>query len=265
MAGQVGIPAAQNALSGLQQNGAYKIYDYPFAGTAEQKAAWTAANSQTIQDFFQTQVRPRSEDEHLYNSIGHSAQIAAAQEDDARIGQLAFLLEEEMAIKISIAAKVFADGVGAAGAAEGALIGGAKGISPVVTAEGKIGDAAFTDVNQTARPVAQANPDEPTLIADRVTAKTEATGKSLPNGNMADAHAEIGVIQQAYNAGKTQGADMAMSVAGKDVCGFCKGDIAAAAEKSGLSSLTIQAIDDVTGLPKKYNWVPGMRSIKEVP
>ncbi|MCD5989799.1 DUF637 domain-containing protein [Pseudomonas sp. CDFA 553] len=143
--------------------------------------------------------------------------------------------------------------------------GGAKGISPVVTAEGKIGDAAFTDVNQTARPVAQANPDEPTLIADRVTAKTEATGKSLPNGNMADAHAEIGVIQQAYNAGKTQGADMAMSVAGKDVCGFCKGDIAAAAEKSGLSSLTIQAIDDVTGLPKKYNWVPGMRSIKEVP
>ncbi|WP_230202288.1 hypothetical protein, partial [Pseudomonas syringae] len=142
---------------------------------------------------------------------------------------------------------------------------GAKGISPVVTAEGKIGDAAFTDVNQTARPVAQANPDEPTLIADRVTAKTEATGKSLPNGNMADAHAEIGVIQQAYNAGKTQGADMAMSVAGKDVCGFCKGDIAAAAEKSGLSSLTIQAIDDVTGLPKKYNWVPGMRSIKEVP
>ncbi|WP_455430633.1 cytidine deaminase-like fold-containing protein [Pseudomonas fildesensis] len=138
-------------------------------------------------------------------------------------------------------------------------------MSPVVTAEGKIGDAAFTDVNQTARPVAQANPDEPTLIADRVTAKTEATGKCLPNGNMADAHAEIGVIQQAYNAGKTQGADMAMSVAGKDVCGFCKGDIAAAAEKSGLSSLTIQAIDDVTGLPKKYNWVPGMRSIKEVP
>lgn len=56
---------------------------------------------------------------------------------------------------------------------------------------------------------------------------------------MADAHAEIGVLQQAYNAGKTQGADMAMSVAGKDVCGFCKGDIAAAAEKAGLKSLTV--------------------------
>ncbi|WP_236482798.1 hypothetical protein, partial [Pseudomonas syringae] len=142
---------------------------------------------------------------------------------------------------------------------------GEKGISPVVTAEGKIGDAAFTDVNQTARPIAQANPEEPTLIADRVATKIEATGKPLPNGNMADAHAEIGVIQQAYNAGKTQGADMAMNVAGKDVCGFCKGDIAAAAEKAGLKSLTVQAMDDVTGLPKKYNWVPGMRSIKEVP
>ncbi|WP_425375982.1 cytidine deaminase-like fold-containing protein [Pseudomonas fluorescens] len=128
-----------------------------------------------------------------------------------------------------------------------------------------MGDAAFTDVNQTARPIAQANPDEPNLIADRVATKIEATGKPLPNGNMADAHAEIEVIQQAYNAGKTQGADMAMSVAGKDVCGFCKGDIAAAAEKAGLKSLTVQAMDDVTGLPKKYNWVPGMQSIKEVP
>ncbi|NWB31899.1 cytidine deaminase-like fold-containing protein [Pseudomonas gingeri] len=142
---------------------------------------------------------------------------------------------------------------------------GEKGVSPVVTAEGKVGDTAFTDVNQTARPIAQATPDEPTLIADRVATKIEATGKPLPNGNMADANAEIGVIQQAYDAGKTQGADMAMNVAGKDVCGFCKGDIAASAEKSGLKYLTVQAIDDVTGLPKTYNWVPGMRSIKEVP
>lgn len=51
---------------------------------------------------------------------------------------------------------------------------------------------------------------------------------------MADANAEIGVIQEAYNAGKTQGADMAMSVAGKDVCEFCKDDIAAAAENPDL-------------------------------
>jgi filamentous hemagglutinin len=103
------------------------------------------------------------------------------------------------------------------------------------------------------------------LISDRVTAKADASGKILPNGNMVDVHAEIGVLQQAYNAAKTQGADMAMSVAGKDVCGFCKGDIEAAAEKAGLKSLTAQAIDDVTGLPKTYTWVPGMRSIKETP
>ncbi|WP_329606269.1 DUF637 domain-containing protein, partial [Pseudomonas syringae] len=165
-----------------------------------------------------------------------------------------------------VAGELFGLGLGAIlGKAGSFFAAGEKGISPVVTAEGKIGDAAFTDVNQTARPIAQANPEEPTLIADRVATKIEATGKPLPNGNMADAHAEIGVIQQAYNAGKTQGADMAMNVAGKDVCGFCKGDIAAAAEKAGLKSLTVQAMDDVTGLPKKYNWVPGMRSIKEVP
>lgn len=144
-------------------------------------------------------------------------------------------------------------------------IGAAKGVSPVVTAEGKIGGTTFTDFNQTARPASEANASQPTLISDRVTAKADASGKILPNGNMADAHAELGVLQQAYNSGKTQGADMAMSVAGKDVCGFCKGDIAAAAEKAGLKSLTVQAIDDVTGLPKTYNWVPGMRSIKETP
>ncbi|MDR0672218.1 MAG: hypothetical protein LBF93_00860 [Zoogloeaceae bacterium] len=75
------------------------------------------------------------------------------------------------------------------------------------------------------------------LIADRVAAKIEAQGKSFPNGTVADSHAEIGVIQQAYNAGKTQGAEMSMIVYGKDVCGYCKGDIAAAADVAGLKSL----------------------------
>lgn len=56
---------------------------------------------------------------------------------------------------------------------------------------------------------------------------------------------------------------MSMTVAGKDVCGFCKGDIAAAAEKAELKSLTVSAIDDKTGLPKNYYWEPGMKSIKE--
>ncbi|HEJ4978887.1 TPA: hypothetical protein SL638_003478, partial [Pseudomonas aeruginosa] len=97
----------------------------------------------------------------------------------------------------------------------------------------------------------------------RVDAKIAAKGTPHPNGNMADAHAEIGVIQKAFNEGKTVGSDMTMNVVGKDVCGYCRGDIAAAASKSGLKSLTIQAKDDITGLPKTYYWEVGMKSIRE--
>ena len=142
---------------------------------------------------------------------------------------------------------------------------GAKEISsvtPTVTAKGTVNGTVFEDVNQTAKVGAS---NEPTLIADRIAAKVEAQGKPFPNGTVADSHAEIGVIQQAYSAGKTQGAEMSMSVAGKDVCGFCKGDIAAAANAAGLKSLTIKAVDDITGLPKTYYWQPGMKSIKEKP
>lgn len=70
-------------------------------------------------------------------------------------------------------------------------------------------------MNQTARPGSQAKPDQPTLIADRVNTKIESSGKPLPNANMATAHAEIGVIQQAYDAGKTQGAAMTLKLRGK--------------------------------------------------
>ncbi len=142
----------------------------------------------------------------------------------------------------------------------GKLGGGAKGTAPTVTAEGRIGNSVFTDVNQTARPAAQANPNQPTLIADRVDAKIAANGKPHPNGNMADAHAEIGVIQQAYNAGKTTGADMALKVEGKAVCSYCRGDIAAAAEKAGLNSLQINEV--TTGIT--LYWKPGMRSLREL-
>ena len=142
--------------------------------------------------------------------------------------------------------------------------GTAKGAAPKVAAEGKVGGQTFQDVNQTARPLNEADPKIPSLITDRIADKAAANpGKLYPNGNMKDAHAEIGVIQQAYSSGKTAGADMSMTVAGKDVCGFCKGDIAAAAEKAELKSLTVRAIDDKTGLPKNYYWESGMKSIKE--
>lgn len=139
---------------------------------------------------------------------------------------------------------------------------GGTAVEPIVTAKGTVNGTVFEDVNQTAKIGAT---NEPTLIADRVAAKTEAQGKPFPNGTVADSHAEIGVIQQAYNAGKTQGSGMSMTVSGKDVCGYCKGDIAAAAEAAGLKSLTVQAVDNVTGLPKTYYWQPGMKSIKEKP
>jgi filamentous hemagglutinin len=139
---------------------------------------------------------------------------------------------------------------------------GGAGAEPVVTAKGTVNGAVFEDVNQTAK-IGTTN--EPTLIADRVAAKTEAKGKPFPNGTIAESHAEIGVIQQAYNAGKTQGAEMSMTVSGKDVCGYCKGDIAAAADAAGLKYMTVQAVDNVTGLPKTYYWQPGMKSIKEKP
>lgn len=58
---------------------------------------------------------------------------------------------------------------------------------------------------------------------------------------------------------------MSITVTGKDVCGFCKGDIAAAADAAGLKSLTVRALDNVTGLPKIYYWQSGMKSIKERP
>jgi filamentous hemagglutinin len=50
---------------------------------------------------------------------------------------------------------------------------------------------------------------------------------------MADAHAEIADIQKAYEDGNTQDRDMETKVLGEDVCGYCKGDIPAAAHKLG--------------------------------
>ncbi|WP_304713119.1 polymorphic toxin MafB class 1 [Neisseria viridiae] len=133
-------------------------------------------------------------------------------------------------------------------------------VKPKVIAKGTINGKTFRDVNQSAK---IGSPDSPTLIAQRVNAKIQADGKPRPNATVANSHAEIGVIQQAYNAGETKGASMTMTVSGKDVCGYCKGDIAAAAQASGLKSLTVNATDNVTGKNKTYYWMPGMKSIKE--
>ncbi|MET0010546.1 MAG: hypothetical protein ABW109_22035, partial [Candidatus Thiodiazotropha sp. 6PLUC4] len=125
---------------------------------------------------------------------------------------------------------------------------------PVVTAEARVSGSVFRDVNQTAR--TGANADQPTMIADRITEKTALSGKALPNGNMGTAHAEVGAIQQAFDAGATTGADMTLNVTGKAVCGYCRGDVAAMAEKASLKSLTV--FEEATG--NTLYWKSGMNS-----
>jgi len=130
-------------------------------------------------------------------------------------------------------------------------------VEPVVTAEVRVNGAVFNDVNQTAR--VGANINQPTLIAERITEKIERSGKALPNGNMGTAHAEVGAIQQAFDAGSTIGADMTLTVKGKAVCGFCRGDVAAMAKQAELNSLTVY--EEATG--NILYWQPGMKSLKK--
>jgi RHS repeat-associated protein len=126
-----------------------------------------------------------------------------------------------------------------------------------VRAEVQVGDKVFSDVNQAAR--ASADATKKTLIADRVSAKAIENGKSMPNGNMATAHAEIGAMQQAFDAGATQGAEMTMTVSGKVVCGYCTGDIPAMADAAGLMKLTIY--ENTSG--KTLFWQTGMTTLQQ--
>ncbi|MGQ7952189.1 VENN motif pre-toxin domain-containing protein, partial [Providencia huashanensis] len=119
----------------------------------------------------------------------------------------------------------------------------------------------FKDTNQGNRPdYFLGDKSRPTLINDRIEAKVEKNpSKYLPNGNMASAHAEVGTIQQAFEDGITVGRDMNMKVTKEPVCGYCRGDIAAMADKAGLKSLTVY--EESTG--KTLYWNPGMKSLKE--
>lgn len=119
----------------------------------------------------------------------------------------------------------------------------------------------FKDTNQGSRPdYFLRDKSRPTLIKDRIEAKIENNpAKYLPNGNMASAHAEVGTIQQAFEDGITVGRNMNMKVTKEPVCGYCRGDIAAMADKAGLKSLTVY--EESTG--KTLYWNPGMKSLKE--
>ncbi|VEH67550.1 Uncharacterised protein [Rodentibacter pneumotropicus] len=54
---------------------------------------------------------------------------------------------------------------------------------------------------------------------------------------------------------------MVIQVQGKDVCSYCRQDIALAAEKAGLKSVTVHAVNQ-DGIPVIYDWKVGMSSIK---
>jgi uncharacterized Zn-binding protein involved in type VI secretion len=127
----------------------------------------------------------------------------------------------------------------------------------VVTAKGSVGNTVFTDVNQKSRSGMQAKLDKLTLISEKVSAKAEKYGRPMPNGNMAEAHAEIGVIQQAYDKGLTRGQDMEMTVVGMKVCGYCKSDIVAMAKAAELKSLIIYEHESGTTL----FWEQGMKKL----
>ena len=122
----------------------------------------------------------------------------------------------------------------------------------------------YVDTNQRARSDILADSNKPTLISDYVLSKPPMKNSSpYPNSNMQNAHAEIGAIQQAYDRGETKGKSMTIIVQGKDVCTYCRNDIAIAAEKAGLEFVTIHAVDNKTNLPKTYIWSKGQTKIKE--
>jgi filamentous hemagglutinin len=97
------------------------------------------------------------------------------------------------------------------GAAAAKQLGKIVDANVKVVAKGNVDGSKFTDTNQGARPSQLADFNKPTIINDVVQAKiVKEPNKNFPNGNMGTAHAEIGVIQQAYEKGMTNGKDMLM-------------------------------------------------------
>ncbi|NIG76590.1 hypothetical protein F3J34_23780 [Klebsiella sp. Ap-873] len=128
-----------------------------------------------------------------------------------------------------------------------------------VVAKGNVDGVRFSDTNQGARPSQLADFNKPILINDVVQAKiAKDPSKNPPNGTMGTAHAEVGVIQQAYDKGMTNGKDMLMSVKGEPVCSYCLSDIKAMADRAGLKSLTI--FEEGTG--RTLYWEAGAKKFR---
>ncbi|KCV85188.1 filamentous hemagglutinin family N-terminal domain protein [Acinetobacter baumannii 44298_5] len=134
----------------------------------------------------------------------------------------------------------------------GKTLPGAK--APItVTAESNIGGKHMFDTNQTARPEVNRT-NTPTLAAGN--AKIDP---SNPNLTMKNAHAEIALIQRAYDAGLTKGETMQVLVRGKEVCDHCGQVMKTMYERSGLSKLIIH--DTTSGTTTYYKVIDAKTKI----
>ncbi|MCX2562684.1 hypothetical protein OQ497_01705 [Acetobacter thailandicus] len=75
---------------------------------------------------------------------------------------------------------------------------------------------------------------------------------------MSNAHAEIGAMQQAYDAGLTSGNDMEMTVEGEKICSYCTSAILKMAKAINLRSLSI--FEKTTNLT--YTWNEGEKTLR---
>ncbi len=73
--------------------------------------------------------------------------------------------------------------------------------TPTVVAEVKINGQVFRDANQSARSLELFDANKPTLISEEIMAKQlKRPDKNYPNGNMATAHAKVGLLQKMHNS-----------------------------------------------------------------
>lgn len=129
----------------------------------------------------------------------------------------------------------------------GATLKGAQ--APItVTAETNIGGKYLFDTNQTARPDIQRQ-NKPTLAAG---SKVDSQN---PNLTMKNAHAEVALIQRAYDEGLTSGQNMQILVRGESVCSYCGEVMKTMYERSGLAQLVIH--DTKQGISTTYSKVNG--------
>ncbi|WP_181161276.1 cytidine deaminase-like fold-containing protein [Labrys okinawensis] len=111
---------------------------------------------------------------------------------------------------------------------------------PDVFTIGQTDGPPIYSVNPGSRPD-RGDKNKDSLAADSVRRENRPPSRdgTRPNETMYDAHAELYVLQQLYDQGRTQGRSLRMVVSGRDLCPSCREHLPAAAEKAGLKEWTI--------------------------